>query len=252
MATRKIVQIDEAKCNGCGECVPSCAEGAIKIVGGKAKLVADVYCDGLGACLGHCPMGAITVIEREAEAFDEQAVHQNLARQKARTAPHPAMSGCPGAAVRSLQLNMAPARPMNGHRPPQIKPGEKNADGSSPALVNWPIQLHLVPPTAPFLRDADVVLGADCAAFATPDFHTQVLQGRPLMIGCPKLDDGQFYVEKLADIITIAGLRSITVVRMEVPCCSGLMRIAQAAKALSGIDVEVNEVVVSIRGQLIG
>lgn len=252
MSQRKIVQIDEQKCNGCGECVPSCAEGAIRIVNGKAKLVADVYCDGLGACLGHCPQGAITIIEREAAEFDEAAVHTHLAQQKVKPAmhAHPASGGCPGSAVRNLGLNVlstpAAGRPRT---PPRITPGEKNGEGNETPLVNWPIQLHLVPPSAPFLQNADLALAADCAAFAMKDFHA-VLQHRPLLIGCPKLDDGQFYVEKLAEILTTAQPKSVTIVRMEVPCCSGLTRIAQAAKALAGSDVEIHETIVGVRGEV--
>jgi Pyruvate/2-oxoacid:ferredoxin oxidoreductase delta subunit len=225
MPRREIVEIDEKKCNGCGQCVPACAEGAIAIVDGKARLVSDVYCDGLGACLGKCPQVAIRITQRESRAFDEEAVRRLAAR--------PTVSACPGAAVQSMML---PGLPLAG--PPVGPP----SDG---VLVNWPIQLRLVPPGAPFLAGADVVLAADCAAFASADFHAQVLRGRPLLIACPKLDDAQAYVEKLAQIFATAGIRTLTVVRMEVPCCTGLLRIAQAAGQQAGIEVPLEEIVIS-------
>jgi len=204
MAKRKIVQIDQDKCDGCGLCVPSCAEGAIQVIAGKARLVSDVYCDGLGACLGECPQGAITIVEREAEAFDEQAAHR--------------------------------------HGPPDEEPS---------ALGNWPLQLHLVPPTAPHLRDADLLLVADCVPFALADFHGRFLRGRPVVIGCPKLDDGEAYVAKLVSILTLSSIRSLTVLHMEVPCCQGLVRIAQTALAAAGAQVRLDDVTISIRGRVL-
>jgi Pyruvate/2-oxoacid:ferredoxin oxidoreductase delta subunit len=242
MPTRDIVEIDEQKCDGCGQCVTACAEGAIRIVNGKARLVSDVYCDGLGACLGHCPQGAIRIIKRQAAAFDEEAVRRHTAPREAVAAGH--HHGCPGAAVRSLMGGQLPQA-----RPP-FPARQAPADGQG--LMNWPIQLRLVPPEAPFLKDADVVLAADCAAFAMPGFHQEVLKGRPLLIACPKLDDAQAYVEKLARIFLVAEPRSLTVVRMEVPCCMGLMRIAQAARAMAGSPTPVEEIVVGIEGQRIG
>lgn len=242
MPTREIVEIDQQKCNGCGQCVPACAEGAIRIVNGKARLVSDVYCDGLGACLGHCPQDAIRIVKREAAEFDEEAVRNHTARRETVAAGH--HHGCPGTAVRSLVGN---ALPMARPRPTMPQPP---TDGHG--LANWPVQLHLVPPEAPFLKNADVVLAADCAAFAMPGFHQDVLRGRPLLIGCPKLDDAQAYVEKLTRILSIAGVRSLTVVRMEVPCCMGLMRIAQAAQAMAGSDAPIEEIVVGVGGQRIG
>jgi Pyruvate/2-oxoacid:ferredoxin oxidoreductase delta subunit len=204
MTRRKIVEIDETRCNGCGLCVPSCAEGAIQIVDGKARLVSDVYCDGLGACLGECPQGAISVVERDAAAFDEAAAHRHVAALRAPS-----------------------------------------------ALGNWPIQLHLVPPGAPFLLHADVLLVADCVPFALADFHERYLRGRPVVIACPKLDNTQPYVEKLAAMLTHSSIRSLTVVHMEVPCCMGLVRIAQAARQAAGVDVPLDEVVISTRGEVL-
>ncbi len=241
MVMRKIVHIDEEKCDGCGLCVPSCAEGAIQIVDGKARLVADVYCDGLGACLGHCPQDAISVEDREADEFDEQAAHRHVERLKSARKPQRA-GGCPGTVVQSL-LNVLPTT--------QPAAATANAEPSDSALGNWPVQLHLVPPHAPFLRDADLLLVADCVPFAYADFHERFLRGKPVVIGCPKLDDGRAYVEKLAAILAQAALRSLTVVHMEVPCCTGLVRIAEAAIALAGHRVPLEDVTISTRGQVL-
>ena len=250
MAKRKIVQIDESKCDGCGLCVPSCAEGAIDIVDGKARLAADVYCDGLGACLGECPQGAITIVEREAEAFDEEAARQQAAKlQSACSADAggetPARPGCPGSMVRNLQLDLGES---------SSAAGPSSEDSSTPAapseLANWPVQLHLVPPNAPFLRNADLLLVADCVPFALADFHRRLLRRRPVVIGCPKLDDAKLYVEKLAGMVAASNIQSITVVHMEVPCCTGLVRIAEEALRMSGRDTPLEDIVVSIRGQI--
>jgi NAD-dependent dihydropyrimidine dehydrogenase PreA subunit len=252
MTQRKIVQIDQHECNGCGLCVPSCAEGAIRIIDGKAQLVAEVYCDGLGACLGHCPQGAITVVQREADTFDEEAVRQHLALAgqpslPAPKAPTPMPQGYPGSMARSLKLDIAAPHPAMARMPF----ASADAEGSPSSLVNWPIQLHLVPPSAPFLKNADLVLVADCVPFAYADFHRQIVRQRPILIGCPKLDDVSLHVEKLAAIIATAGIRRLTVVHMEVPCCTGLVRIADAAKRLAGIEVPTEEITISIRGQVL-
>lgn len=250
---RKIIRIDERKCNGCGQCVPSCAEGALQIVNGKAKLVADVYCDGLGACLGECPQGAITIVERDAEAFDEEAARQHVTRQRPQGAPIAKHHGCPGAAVQNLRLNViskAPTKvvPKTPGNPLSFLAGDDEAEESP--LGNWPIQLGLVPPHTPFLQDADLVLVADCAAFAVKDFQG-LLRRRPLLIGCPKLDDGQSYVDKLAEILRVANVRRLTVVHMEVPCCTGLVRIAQAARERACSDVPLEEITISVRGEIL-
>ena len=247
MATRKIVQIDEEKCTGCGECVPSCAEGAIQIVDGKAKLVSDVYCDGLGACLGTCPEDAITIIERDAPAFDEGAAMAHVEKLKTGQPEPAAQQGCPGAAVRSLRSGL----PMAGMPQPAGSASGESEGGTGSALGNWPIQLHLVPPGAPFLQGRDLLLVADCVPFAYADFHRELLQGRPLVIGCPKLDDGQFYVDRLTDMLRESSIRSVTVAHMEVPCCTGLVRIAQAAIEAAGNNVPLETVTISIRGQVL-
>lgn len=248
MPTRKVVQIDDTLCNGCGMCVHSCAEGAIQIVDGKARLVSDIYCDGLGACLGECPQGAITIVEREAAAFDEAAAHRHVAQLRQPEAAVAASGGgCPGSRVQDLRLNVLPA----GTPPTSTRHDDEKAPEAPSALTNWPIQLRLVPPGAPFLQGADVLLVSDCVPFALADFHERYLQGRPVLIACPKLDNTQPYVEKLAAIFQLASIRSLTVVHMEVPCCLGMMRIAQTARQASSIDVPLNEVVISTRGDVL-
>ena len=247
MPQRKIVQIDESKCDGCGQCVPSCAEGAIQIVNGKARLVTDVYCDGLGACLGHCPQGAIRLIEREAAPFDETAAHQHV--EAMREVSHEKQGGCPGSSVQSFPLNILPP---DGTRSGVIASADSVTRAKNPSeLLHWPIQLHLVPPGAPFLHEADLLLVADCVPFALADFHERFLRGRSVVIGCPKLDDTRFYVEKLAAIFQQAAVRRLTIVHMEVPCCMGLLRIAQAAIASSGVNVPLDEVTISVRGRIL-
>lgn len=251
MARRKIVEIDEEKCDGCGLCVSSCAEGAIRIVGGKARLVSDTYCDGLGACLGHCPRGAITIIQREASEFDEAAAAMHAKNPPA--AAHVPQRSCPGSMALDLrQLPTIPlAAPTAAGVPDQGKASNPNRSATETisGLANWPVQLRLVPVQAPYLRGADLLLVADCVPFACADFHQRFLDGRPVAIACPKLDDARPYVDKLAEIIQVARIRRITVVRMEVPCCTGLVRIAQAAIERSSAEVPLDDVTISIRGQ---
>lgn len=249
---RKIVEIDESKCDGCGRCVPSCAEGAIAIVDGKARLVGDGLCDGLGACLGECPRGALRVIEREAAAFDEAAVRDRLADATHRAPPAAAP------ARRKLHLSVVPDLPAAagggcpGSRPVSIPraPGGGAAAPSQSRLGQWPVQLHLVSPQAPCFRGADLLVAADCVPFAYARFHEDFLDGRALVIGCPKLDDVTPYASKLAAILGPGGARSVTIVRMEVPCCGGLSRLVR--EALAGADLPVREVVVKVDGTLRG
>lgn len=244
--TRKIVHIDEEKCDGCGQCVPSCPEGAIQIIDGKARLVSDTYCDGLGACLGRCPRDAITIVQRDAAPFDEQAAHAHVAAVRNAAPSNKGHSGCPGSAVKSLNLNVL----SNGPAPGLPTGNGVQRNESESRLANWPLQLHLVPPNAPFLRQADVLLVADCVPVAHPDFHRRFLTGaRPVVMGCPKLDDGMAYVPKLAQMIRASSLRSITVLHMEVPCCTGLLRIAEAAVQQAGSRVPVRDVTVAIDGR---
>ncbi len=229
---RNIVKIDEEKCNGCGLCVPACAEGAIQIINGKAKLVADNLCDGLGACLGDCPQGAITIEQRDAKEFDEQAV---AASQQAVRAPAHG-GGCPSS--RALKL-----------APPQKQVTTKTDTGPS-QLGNWPVQLKLVPPSAPFLAEADLLLAADCVPFAYPDFHQQFLADKTLLIGCPKLDDVEAYVEKLTAILSQNDIQGLTVLHMEVPCCTGLLSLARQALAASGKAIPFETVTIGIKGDV--
>ncbi|HNR97949.1 MAG TPA: 4Fe-4S binding protein [Planctomycetota bacterium] len=272
MAKRKIIKIDESKCDGCGLCVPSCAEGALKVIDGKARLVSEVYCDGLGACLGHCPQGAITIEEREAPAFDEAQVRAYLEREKA-AAPaagpshaHAHGGGCPGAMAQQLTPPAAAAAcPSHAHAhgggcpgamaqqltPPAAAAAAPRAEAAASELINWPVQLTLVPPNAPYLRNADLLLAADCAPFALAGFHGRFLRGRPVAIACPKLDDAAAHTEKLAQIIRASNLRSITVARMEVPCCGGLVAIARGAIQRAGRPVPLHEIVIGIRGEVL-
>jgi ferredoxin len=252
MAPRNIIQIDEALCDGCGECVPSCAEGALRVVGGKARLVSDVLCDGLGACLGECPTGALTVIQREAPDFDEAAMLVNgdtsavlgrPAAGRAHRGQAAALSGCPSPAARVIPLVEARGDAPGADAPP---PGDRSR------LQQWPVQLHLVPPTAPFFRGRHVLLAADCVPVAVADFHAAVLDGRGLAIACPKLDQHlDLYVAKLAAMIDEAGILSLTVAIMEVPCCSGLVRLAEQALASARRRVPLHLVTFGIRGEVL-
>ncbi len=234
MATRKIIEIDEEKCDGCGECVPQCAEGALQIVGGKARLASESYCDGLGACIGHCPQGAIRIIEREAAEFDEQAVEERMRQSAQHTEAHKAGS-CPGAAV--LEFSPESLAELGGAQRPS-------------ALSQWPLQLHLVPVQAPYLKGADLLLAADCVPFAMANFHGELLKGRKVLVACPKLDDTAPYEEKLAAMLRENDIRSLTVAHMEVPCCYGLVALAKSAIERSGRDVPLHEVTVTVRGQV--
>ncbi len=228
---REIVKIDEEKCTGCGLCVTACAEAAIEIIDGKARLISEIYCDGLGACLGECPEDALIIETRESEAFDEEATEEHMKRvEQEEKAP---LQGRPGAEPRSTATH------------------DTAAEATPSELTNWPVQLMLASPDAPFFQDADILLVADCVAFAMADFHTRFLKEKPLIIGCPKLDDAGFYVEKLTEFIKSASPKSLTVVHMEVPCCSGLSHIASKALAASGKDISVSDVTVSIQGHVI-
>ncbi len=225
LVKRKIVEIDEEKCNGCGECIPNCAEGALKIIDGKARLVSDVYCDGLGACLGHCPQDAIQIIERDAPEFDEQAVHQYLQQVK------PVIS-CNYVSALIPEENKEPA-PQQGS-----------------TLRQWPVQLNLVPIKAPFWENADLLLLADCAAVAQPELHSKLLADRSVMMGCPKFDDAQHYLEKLTEIIKQNNVRSLTVATMEFPCCGGLRRVAELAVEASGKLIPTQNLIITVKGEI--
>jgi len=226
---RNIVTIDREKCNGCGQCVTACHEGAIRMVNGKAELVSDIYCDGLGACVGDCPTGAITIEQREAAAFDEAAVAQRQERLKPK--PAPPAGGCPGARAFSFAGRTVSACPSAA--------AATTATAAPGELTQWPVQLRLVPVNAPWWDGADLLLAADCVAVAVPDFQARLLKGRKVAVMCPKLDDLDGYVEKLAAILAGNDIRSLTVARMHVPCCGGVVRIAQEAVQRSGKAIAV-------------
>ncbi|MGD8385812.1 MAG: 4Fe-4S binding protein [Desulfobacteraceae bacterium] len=234
---RKIVEIDDELCDGCGQCVPACAEGAIQVIEGKARLLKDRYCDGLGACLGDCPKGALHMVEREAEEFDEEAVEALLeSLEPDMAAPDiPMACGCPSSQIQEFEPEVASGGPSGA---------------TQSSLSHWPVQIQLVPPTAPFLRGADLLVAADCTPFAYPDFHRDFVQGKAVLVGCPKFDDVEAYVARFTDIFRSAGIRSITVVVMEVPCCSSLPVLLEKAmeKAEKRIPMEV--IVLSTRGRI--
>ena len=222
---RKIIQINQEKCNGCGLCVTACHEGAIALIGGKAYLAREHYCDGLGDCLPGCPTGAITFVEREAPAYDEAAVLKAKAEKAA------AHMGCPGTRLKGR----TPEAPTAGRCPSQLR--------------QWPVQIKLVPVNAPWFDGADVLVAADCTAYAYGDFHRDFLQGKILLVGCPKLDEGD-YSEKLTQIFGANSIRSVTVLRMEVPCCGGLERAVKTAVANSGKDIPCRVTTITTDGKI--
>lgn len=223
---RKIIEIDEELCNGCGQCVLACQEGAIALVEGKAKLVGEFLCDGLGACIGECPTGALKIVEREAEAFDEHAVEEHLRRLKETQDKakdfSPLACGCP-----SHQLSIPSA------------------------LTHWPVQIRLIPTSAPFLREAKLLVCADCVAVAYPGLHTELLPERKIMLGCPKFDPVELYLEKFAEIFAKVPLQSVEVAIMEVPCCKGLVYILNEARKLANLDKTFKVYTIGVRGELL-
>jgi NAD-dependent dihydropyrimidine dehydrogenase PreA subunit len=278
---RKIIKIDQDKCTGCGDCIPNCPEGAIQMIDGKARLVSDLACDGLGACLGHCPVGAIEIEEREAAPYDERKVMETILPQGANTLkahlahlrdhqqfeylqiamavlqekgiPNPMHAaghgpghghgggGCPGA--RAMAFAKPAAAPAAGGDESGKRPSQ---------LTHWPLQLHLIGPQAPHYQGADLLLAADCTAFALGDFHKDFLKGKALAIACPKLDDGQeVYVEKLKALMDDAKINTLTVMIMQVPCCGGLLRLAQTAAAQAQRKVPIECVVVGLQGGIL-
>lgn len=238
---RKIIQIDEELCTGCGQCIVDCAESALRIVDGKARLVADKYCDGLGACLKGCPTGALTIIEREAVDFDEEAVRELLRKQKA-SGEAPRKQGCPSAALQSFS-RQTPCQQAN-------IPATLASSGAS-ALSHWPVQIRLVPPNAPFLANADLLVAADCAPIAYAGFHQDLLSGRAVMMGCPKFDDGEAYVQKFTELLSHGSIKSLLLAIMEVPCCQGMAAIVKKAIEASGSTIAAEVAVISTRGEMI-
>jgi Fe-S-cluster-containing hydrogenase component 2 len=241
---RKIIEIDEELCDGCGQCVPSCAEGSLEIVDGKARMVGENLCDGLGACLGECPNGALKIVEREAEEFDETAVEEYLSRKSRESKPQdPAPTGgCPSARLQTF-ADLSACREAN--QATALEGTEASA------LAHWPVQIRLIPPTAPFLKDADLLVVADCVPLAFPTLHRDFLKGKAVAMGCPKFDDVQEYIDKFAEIFRRAGIRRVTTVVMEVPCCSGLPMIVKKGLELSGKDIPMEQVVISTRGKIL-
>jgi Fe-S-cluster-containing hydrogenase component 2 len=279
---RKIISIDDAKCTGCGECIPDCPEGALQMIDGKARLISDLFCDGLGACMGSCPEGAITIEEREAEPYDESKVMANIARLGANTIKaHLAHlrdhgedelmreaiaylvendievppefldskcacgevddvrgGGCPGSRVMDFD--------MGGPRCDDEK--AVAADPAASRLRQWPVQIMLIPPHASFLKGADLLFAADCVPFAYAGFHEKLLKGRVCLIGCPKFDDAQHYLEKITDIFRLNDIKSVMIAYMEVPCCGGMVRIVEEALKASGKNIPLARQKISIRG----
>jgi NAD-dependent dihydropyrimidine dehydrogenase PreA subunit len=240
---RDIISIDENKCNGCGICISGCHEGAIELVNGKAKLISDEYCDGLGDCLPQCPTDAIKIIQRDAADYDQEAVDIKKVEDSMKdNLP----CGCPGTMEKSikrsvnLKVKQAPAKVISA------------VEGSVPSELNqWPIQLKLANSKAGFLKGADLLIAADCTAYAYGNFHQEFIKGKVTLIGCPKLDDNDYYKEKVADILKNNDIKSITVVRMEVPCCTGIVSSVKAAMLEAGIIVPYKEVTIGINGSII-
>jgi len=275
MAKRNIIKINEDKCTGCGLCIPNCPEGALKIIDGKARLISDLFCDGLGACIGHCPEGAISIEERDAERYDEKKVMENIVKQGKNVIKahlehlkehgehayfkqaldvlkeknikipfdvksgheEPLPCGCPGSSVKEFKKQA-----------PSIKTAGPSASRES-QLGHWPVQIMLVPPHAPFLNNADLLIAADCVPFAYADFHQNLLKGKTLLVGCPKLDDAEFYKEKITQIVKNNNIKSITYAHMEVPCCFGMVPIIKSAITESNKNIPFNKVTISIKGE---
>lgn len=273
MSKRKIIKIDLDKCNGCGLCIPNCPEGALKVIDGKARLISDLFCDGLGACIGHCPEGAISIEEREAGAYDEKKVMENIVRQGpnvisahldrlrdhgeteylnealgylkehktkvSQTEGHSAGAhhACPGSKV----IDFGDKKSRKG----------KEEDGLhlNSELRQWPVQIMLVPPNAPYFNGAELLVAADCVPFAYADFHKELLKGKILLVGCPKLDDLELYGEKIREIIKNNTIRSVTYAHMEVPCCSGLVAVIKDAITAASKKIPFKEVVIGIKGE---
>ena len=273
---RKIIEIDEGKCNGCGLCIPGCPEGALKVIDGKARLISDLFCDGLGACIGHCPEGAITIEEREASPYDERQVIAGIARQgKAVVQEHLEhlrehnqttylQQALDYLREQGITVGQEPGNGMHVSAHPGGCPGSRTVSFGPRAgaptlgetglrlseLTHWPIQLHLISPAAPHFRGSDLLLAADCVAFAMGGFHENQLRGKTLAIACPKLDQGQdVYLQKLTSLMDEAAVNSVTVLIMQVPCCSGLLHLARRAVAQAERKVPIRYLVVGLRGE---
>jgi ferredoxin len=242
---RDIVEIDEERCNGCGACATACHEGAIQMMSGKAHLVSEIYCDGLGACLPHCPTGAITVVQKESAAFDEKAVKTHLQAKPASVMhiSQPAGNGhvCPGSAARQMQ-------PARHTMPISVAVDDESVDSE---LSQWPVQMKLINVRAPYFQNCDLLVAADCSAFAYARFHADFICNHITVIGCPKLDDNSYYIDKLTELLALNDIHSITVVRMEVPCCSGITEAVKRAMLTNGKILPYREVVLSVEGNIL-
>ena len=262
---RNIIEIDEEKCNGCGQCVSACAEGAIQLINGKAKLVSENYCDGLAACLGECPEGALKIVERDADAFDPEAVERYLKEEGFKDSRVQGSKGemqgnCPTVFNSELrtpnsELNLPCGCPST-HLQMFASPCEAanlpaQHSGADSALTHWPVQIRLVPPTAPFLEGADLLIASDCTPVAYPAFHTDFLKGKTVLMGCPKFDDAEECINKFAEIFRIADIKSITTLIMEVPCCSKMPLLVQQGMALAGRKIPFEIVTVGVQGKVL-
>jgi len=277
MAKRKIIKIDEEKCNGCGACIPNCPEGALQVIDGKARLISDIFCDGLGACVGECPQGAMSTEEREAEPYDEKKTMENIVKcgentiiahlnhlkghgetgylnealefleekgievdldKKTCDEESKLPCGCPGSKVMDFSEEKGSGVDESGTRVSQLR--------------QWPVQLFLVPPNAPYFQGKDIILVADCVGYALGDFHKDYLKDKSIAIACPKLDSNiDMYVEKLTSLIDDAKINTLTVMTMEVPCCSGLLSIAKKAVDNASRKIPVKSIVVGIKGEIL-
>lgn len=244
---RKIIEINEELCNGCGQCVPSCAEGALAIIDGKAKVVKDMFCDGLGACLGDCPTGALKIVEREADPFDEEAAMEHVRR----TREEKPSGGCPGSALHSFAPagGACPGSALHAFVPEAQTASASDGPAEQNSLGHWPVKIRLVPAHAPFLNGANLVVAADCTAVAVKDFHDRFVPGNVVMIGCPKFDPDD-YAAKFEELFSNANIKSVTVVRMEVPCCQGIVGAVRKGLEASGKRLPYQEIVVGRQGEL--
>lgn len=252
---RKIISIDESKCNGCGICVDACHEGAIEMIEGKARLVSDEYCDGLGDCLPGCPTGAIVITEREAADYDEEKVKVRMEERKKKLEGKKKLenkkqfSGCPGSMAKMIKREAIKA--LESVETSKIDTSENKNEKSISELRQWPIQINLINTNAQFLEGADILVAADCTAYAYADFHKDFIKGKITMIGCPKLDNNQLYKEKFAEILRNKNIRSIQVVRMSVPCCGGIVNAVKGAMLEANTIVPYSEVIIDTNGDIV-
>lgn len=272
MSKREIIKIDLDKCNGCGLCIPNCPEGALQVIDGKVRLVSDLFCDGLGACIGHCPQGAISIIKREAQEYDEKKVMRNIIKQgnnvirahlehlrqhkqekylkeAERFLKEQKIEICQQSHTHGPSISACPGSKMMDLRKKEIPSASGVPVAGVSQLRQWPVQITLVSPLAPYLQDSNLLISADCVPFAYADFHEKLLKGKILLVGCPKLDDLQAYQEKITEILKANTIRSITYAHMEVPCCFGLVQVIKSAIAETKKDVPFSEVTIGINGE---